>query len=217
MYVLFVFFFIFQQQKIHQRMDRNQTMPNMRKPYENSYAKSYEGASTWRGSQDGNGSADRYGQKPAAPRFQGNNQFNGHQAEAIQNGADGKQMRQPRPTNYQNRQNGTYIPRTNVGGTGAAVVAQHQAPPYGVNPNPNGYQGNRGKTEVNDIKPVHSMDQCSFDNHLNHFLTMNKSRDSIKIATQIIAIKVDQLDKTICKLEITIPVIHIHSNRMRMA
>lgn len=132
-------------------MDRNQIMQNgIRRPYENSYAKTYEGSSTWRGAQDANGSGDRYGQKPITPRFQGNNQFNGHQSEIVPNGSlDGKQMRQPRPNNYQNRQNGAYVPRTNTNNNGAAgAVAPHQAPQYAVNPNANGYQGNRGKTDV---------------------------------------------------------------------
>lgn len=126
-------------------MDRNQAIPNgVRKPYENNYTKTYEG-STWRGSQDGNGNAERYGQKQPAPRFQGNNpQYNGHQTEVVQNGTDGKPVRQPRPNNYQNRQNGTYVPRNN---NNPAAAGAHQAP-YGVNPNVNGYQGNRGKPEV---------------------------------------------------------------------
>lgn len=124
----------------------------MRKPYENNYTKTYEGSSTWRGAQDGNGSAERYGQKPAAPRFQGNNQFNGHQSEAVQNGADGtKPVRQPRPNTYQNRQSGTYVPRNN-NNTTTPGAPPHQVPQYGVNPNANGYQGNRGKTEVNITK-----------------------------------------------------------------
>lgn len=134
----------------HQRLDRNQTMPNIRKPYENNYTKTYEG-STWRGAQDGqNGNVnERYGQKPA-PRFQGNTnpQYNGHQGEVVQNGNDGgKPVRQPRPNgqyqNHQNRQNGAYVPRNN----NPAANGAHQ-PQYAVNPNANGYQGNRGKTEV---------------------------------------------------------------------
>lgn len=140
----------------HQRMDRNQTMPNIRKPYENNYTKTYEG-STWRGAQDGqNGNVnERYGQKPA-PRFQGNAnpQFNGHQGEVVQNGNDGK-PRQPRPNgqyqNHQNRQNGAYVPRNN----NPAVNGAHQ-PQYAVNP-ANGYQGNRGKTEVSDNQIVISI------------------------------------------------------------
>lgn len=145
--------------KQHPRMDRSQTMPNMRKPYENTYTKTYEG-STWRGAQDGNMNAERYGPKPANPRFQANGQYNGHVQpnEAVPNGTDatGKPVRQPRPNTYQNRQNGTYVPRThfnnnntnsnNTIGTGGAP---HQGgPPYGVNPNANGYQGNRGKPEA---------------------------------------------------------------------
>lgn len=131
-------------------------MPNIRKPYENNYTKTYEG-STWRGAQDGsqNGNVnERYaGQKPAAPRFQGNNnpQFNGHQTEIVQNGSEGKPVRQPRPNNYQNhqnRQNGTFVPRNNPAANGA-----HQ-PQYAVNPNATGYQGNRGKTEVSDIEHI---------------------------------------------------------------
>lgn len=126
-------------------------MPNIRKPYENYYTKSYDGNSTWRGAQDGNGSAERYGQKPAAPRFQGN-QFNGHQNEAVQNGADGtKQVRQPRPNTFQNRQPGTYVPRNNNNAT-TTGAPPHQAQAYGVNPNANGYQGNRAKTEVRGLK-----------------------------------------------------------------
>lgn len=121
-------------------------MPNMRKPYENNYTKTYEG-STWRGAQDGNGN-DRYGQKQPGPRFQATAQFNGHQTEIVQNGVDGKPVRQPRPNNYQNRQNGTFVPRNN---TNPAGTAAHQGPPYGVNPNANGYQGNRGKPEVSTV------------------------------------------------------------------
>jgi len=109
----------------------------------------YEG-STWRGAQEnGNPNVERYGQKPT-PRFnQGANQFNGHQvpqADVVQNGADGKPVRQPRPNNYQNRQNGTYVPRNNnnIANNGAAGTGAHQ---YVPNPNTNGYQGNRGKPE----------------------------------------------------------------------
>ncbi|XP_055312953.1 uncharacterized protein LOC129574671 isoform X6 [Sitodiplosis mosellana] len=133
------------QQQPHQRLDRNQTIPNgVCKPYENNYTKTYEG-STWRGSQpEGSGNVERYGQKQPTPRFQGTNpQYNGHQTEVVQNGADGKPLRQPRPNNYQNRQNGTYVPRTN---NNPAAAGAHQAP-YGMNPNVNGYQGNRGKPE----------------------------------------------------------------------
>lgn len=137
-----------------QRLDQIQMIPNIPKPYENNYTKTYEG-STWRGAQEGslNGSVERYGQKQPAPRFQGNSnpQYNGHQTEIVQNGADGvKQVRQPRPNNYQNhqnRQNGAYVPRNQQHNTNPAGAGGHQAP-YGVNPNPNGYQGNRGKPEV---------------------------------------------------------------------
>lgn len=134
-------------------MDRNPNMPNIRKPYENNYSKTYEG-STWRGAQDGNTSVERYAQKQPTPRFHANAQFNGHQphqTEVVQNGADGKPVRQPRPNNYQNRQNGTYVPRTNnvVANGNAAATGAHQAQ-YVPNPNANGYQGNRGKPEVSD-------------------------------------------------------------------
>lgn len=134
-------------------MDRNPNVPNIRKPYENNYTKTYEG-STWRGAQEnGNPNVERYGQKPA-PRFnQGATQFNGHQGpqnDVVQNGADGKPVRQPRPNTYQNRQNGTYVPRNNnnVANNGAAGTGGHQ---YVPNPNTNGYQGNRGKPEVSFI------------------------------------------------------------------
>lgn len=142
------------------RMDRSQTMPNMRKPYENTYTKTYEG-STWRGAQDGGMNAERYGPKPTTPRFQGNGQYNPHVQpnEAAPNGTDvtGKPVRQPRPNTYQNRQNGTYVPRhhnpnnsniTNNYTTGLGGAPHQGGPPYGVNPNANGYQGNRGKPEV---------------------------------------------------------------------
>lgn len=133
-------------------MDRNHTIQNgVRKTYEINYTKTYEGSSTWRGSQgEGNGNVERYGgQKQPAPRFQGSNpQYNGHQTEVVQNGPDGKPLRQPRPNqNYQNRQNGTYVPRTN---NNPAAAGAHQAP-YGMNPNVNGYQGNRGKPEVSEF------------------------------------------------------------------
>lgn len=142
-------------------MDRSQTMPNMRKPYENTYTKTYEG-STWRGAQDGNINPDgRYGPKPTTPRFQTNGQYNGHVQpnEAIQNGTDatGKPVRLPRPNTYQNRQNGTYVPRhpININNTNTHINTTHGiggphqgGPPYGVNPNANGYQGNRGKPEA---------------------------------------------------------------------
>lgn len=141
----------------HPRMDRSQTMPNMRKPYENTYTKTYEG-SQWRGAQDGNVNAERYGPKPTTPRFQANGQYAGHvqPSEAVQNGTDatGKPVRQPRPNTYQNRPNGTYVPRNNTynninNNNTAGTGGPHQGgPPYGVNPNPNGYQGNRGKPEV---------------------------------------------------------------------
>lgn len=142
--------------KPHQRMERYQNVPNIRKPYENNYSQSYEGGSTWRGAQENGNAVDRYGQKQAAPRFQGNTQFNGHpahsahQTDVVQNGADGKPLRQQRPNNYQNRQNGTYVPRNNNNGVNTNVVANaaHQGAPYVPNPNPNGYQGSRGKPEV---------------------------------------------------------------------
>lgn len=132
-------------------------MPNIRKPYENNYTKTYEG-STWRGAQDGNVNGnvnERYGQKQPAPRFQGNSnpQYNGHQTEIVQNGSDAGKPRQPRPNNYQNnqnRQNGTYVPRNQQHNANPAATG-HQAP-YGLNPNVNGYQGNRGKPEVCQFK-----------------------------------------------------------------
>lgn len=142
-------------------MDRSQTMPNMRKPYENSYTKTYEG-STWRGGQDGGINPERYGPKPTTPRFQANGQYNAHVQpnEGVPNGTDptGKPVRQPRPNTYQNRLNGTYVPRNNINhnsnannnnhATGLGGAPHQGGPPYGVNPNANGYQGNRGKPEV---------------------------------------------------------------------
>lgn len=170
-------------------MDRSQTMPNMRKPYENTYTKTYEG-STWRGAQDGGNinAEQRYGPKPATPRFQTNGQYNGHVQpnEAVQNGTDatGKPVRQhlPRPNTYQNRQNGTYVPRhlNNINNTNiindntTGIGGPHQGgPPYGVpNPNAAGYQGNRGKPEASffihfakspkntNIAPLHTYVLC---------------------------------------------------------
>lgn len=140
-------------------MERFPNVQNIRNSYENNYSKTYEG-STWRGAQEnGNANIDRYGQKQPAPRFQGNNQFNGHpahnahQTEVVQNGVDGKPVRQPRPNNYQNRQNGAYVPRQNTNGVNnnAAATGAHQGQ-YVPNPNTNGYQGNRGKPEVSATK-----------------------------------------------------------------
>ncbi|XP_031625459.1 ATP-dependent RNA helicase dbp2-like isoform X3 [Contarinia nasturtii] len=138
-----------QPQHQQQRLDRNAIPNGVRKPYENNYTKTYEG-NTWRGAQDGSGSVERYGGQKPAPRFQGTNpQYNGHQnghqTEIVQNGADGKPVRQSRPNTYQNRQSGTFVPRNN----NPAANGAHQGPyvHQGVAPAANGYQGNRGKPE----------------------------------------------------------------------
>lgn len=197
-------------------MDRSAIQNGVRKPYENNYTKTYEG-NTWRGAQDG--SVERYGQKPA-PRFQGTNpQYNGHQnghqSEIVPNGTDGKPVRQSRPNTYQNRQNGTYVPRTN----NPAVNGGHQGPyaHQGVNPTANGYQGNRGKPEVCILINFNYqfflrffLDPIQFFNQI-HFLR----RVSIKIVIQIIAIKAVQL--LAFKPAPIIIAIHMHSNQMLMA
>lgn len=70
--------------KPHQRNDRIQTGPNMRKPYE-TYTKTYEG-NTWRG-PDGSINNDRFVNKQpnGVPRFPANAHFNGIQNDGQQN------------------------------------------------------------------------------------------------------------------------------------
>lgn len=136
----------------HQRQDRVQNVTGLRKPYENNYTKTYEG-NTWRGAQDGSANERFVHKQPnGVPRFQNNTHFNGHQPDAHANvngvaenkmppnqyDAQCKLIRQPRQNNYQNRGNGTYIPRNNAAGT-----ANHQGPYNGINATANGYQGNR--------------------------------------------------------------------------
>lgn len=194
-------------------MDRNQTMPNsgVRKSYENNYTKTYDGNNTWRGAQDGNGNVERYGQKQPVPRFQGTNpQYNGHQTEIVQNGVDGKPVRQQRPNNYQNRPNGTFVPRNSnpAGNNGHQGQYVHQ----GVNPAANGYQGNRGKPEVSVFIQYYVL-----KTHVKIFFFLfnscNSFRDFIKIAIKTIDIQVVQQ----CQLVTIIIVIHIRSNQMEVA
>lgn len=206
-------------------MDRSQTMPNMRKPYENAYTKTFEG-STWRG-QDANLNAERYGPKPTTPRFQANNQYNGHVQpnEAVQNGTDvtGKPVRQPRPNTYQNRQNGTYVPRnynhtnTNDNTTVEIGGPPHQGgPPYqGVNPNPNGYQGNRAKPEASAQMHDFIFFTPNFISFFNCIFRLDSCRATIQIEIRTIAIRVDRVDKITCKMAIITIAIHTRSNQMQ--